>query len=109
MDESLEDVMSDLTSFVAFESGAIFTLLEQFLLTMVSNQSRYDQWLLEFTESEERGRVLFFDEFDPFNPEASGADCAHCHSGLDFLATSATMDSIDAVGIHARMANSRAT
>ena len=54
---------------------------------MVSNQSRYDQWLLgevEFTESEERGRVLFFDEFDPFNPETSGADCAHCHSGLDF-------------------------
>lgn len=61
--------------------------LEQFLLTMVSNQSKYDKWLFgeaELTESEERGRALFFDEFDPFNPETSGADCAHCHSGLDF-------------------------
>lgn len=100
MDESLEDVMAKLAEdpeYVdqfrrAFESAAISEdhiarALEQFLFTMVSNQSRYDQWLLgevEFTESEERGRVLFFDEFDPFNPEASGADCAHCHSGLDF-------------------------
>ena len=61
--------------------------LEQFLLTMVSNRSRYDQWLMgevELTESELRGYDLFFDEFDPFNPEVSGADCAHCHSGLDF-------------------------
>lgn len=61
--------------------------LEQFLFTMVSNQSRYDLWLLgegTLSTSEERGRILFFDEFDPFNPETSGADCAHCHSGLDF-------------------------
>ncbi len=49
--------------------------LEQFLLTLISNQSRYDQWLLgeaSLTLSEDRGRALFFDEFDPFNPELSG-------------------------------------
>ena len=59
MDESLEDVMAKLAEdpdYVdqfrrAFESGAISEdhiarALEQFLFTMVSNQSRYDQWLL---------------------------------------------------------------
>lgn len=100
MDESLEDVMAKLNAdpvyrdqfkraFDAEEvsSDLMARALEQFLFSMVSNQSKYDHWLLgevELTESEERGRVLFFDEFDPFNPETSGADCAHCHSGLDF-------------------------
>ena len=100
MDESLEDVMVKLGSDQAYvdqfkrafdaeevNADLIARALEQFLFSMVSNQSRYDRWLLgevQLTESEERGRVLFFDEFDPFNPETSGADCAHCHSGLDF-------------------------
>jgi len=100
MDESLENVILKLGAEQAyadqfkraFDSEVvteelIAKALEQFLFSMVSNQSRYDRWLLgevELTESEERGRMLFFDEFDPFNPEGSGADCAHCHSGLDF-------------------------
>ncbi len=100
MDESLENVVVKLGAMQeysdqfkrAFDSEVISSdgmakALEQFLFTMVSNQSRYDQWLLgelTLTESEERGRQLFFDEFDPFNQEVSGADCAHCHSGLDF-------------------------
>ena len=100
MDESLEDVIVKLNgdteyreefkrAFDAEEVTAdlLARALEQFLFSMVSNQSKYDHWMLgevELTESEERGRVLFFDEFDPFNPEMSGADCAHCHSGLDF-------------------------
>jgi cytochrome c peroxidase len=75
--------------------------LEQFLLTLISNQSRYDQWLLgeaSLTLSEDRGRALFFDEFDPFNPELSGADCAHCHSGLDFSSHQFGNNGLDAEG-----------
>lgn len=60
--------------------------LEQFMLTMVSNNSKYDQYLkgsASLTEAEERGRVLFFSEFDPFG-SARGAECFHCHAGHNF-------------------------
>lgn len=61
--------------------------LEQFMFSIVSHDSKYDQWkagLVEFTESEERGRLLFEAEYNPFFPEFSGADCAHCHGGANF-------------------------
>lgn len=61
--------------------------LEAFMHTIVSNQSKYDRYLAgqaQLTESEERGRQLFFTEYNPFFPELSGADCAHCHSGSNF-------------------------
>lgn len=61
--------------------------MEQFMMTLVSNNSKYDKYLAgeeELTESEERGRVLFFAEYNPFFPEDSGADCAHCHGGFNF-------------------------
>lgn len=60
--------------------------LEQFMLTMVSNNAKYDKWKrgeATLTDSEERGRVLFFTEFDPFGSER-GAECFHCHSGFNF-------------------------
>ena len=61
--------------------------MEQFMSTMVSTQSKYDRYiagLVTLSESEERGRQLFFAEYNPFFPEVSGADCAHCHSGFNF-------------------------
>lgn len=61
--------------------------MEQFMLSIVSYDSKYDQYLagkLELSESEERGRVLFETEYNPFFPEMSGADCAHCHGGANF-------------------------
>jgi cytochrome c peroxidase len=61
--------------------------MEQFMLTIVSNQSKYDQYLagqVQLTASEERGRILFSAEYNPFFPELSGADCAHCHGGANF-------------------------
>lgn len=61
--------------------------LEQFMFSIVSDNSRYDQYLrgeLTLTDSEERGRVLFFAEYNPAFPNLSGADCAHCHSGSNF-------------------------
>ena len=61
--------------------------LEQFMYSIVSNNSKYDKFLAKevtLTESEERGRKLFFTEYDPFMPANSGADCAHCHGGPNF-------------------------
>tara|TARA_B110000046_G_scaffold16912_1_gene16142 strand:+ start:6298 stop:7407 length:1110 start_codon:yes stop_codon:yes gene_type:complete len=61
--------------------------MEQFMNSIVSNQSKYDQYLSgtsSLNESEERGRELFFAEYNPSFPETSGADCAHCHSGFNF-------------------------
>ncbi|MDX5429390.1 MAG: cytochrome-c peroxidase, partial [Bacteroidota bacterium] len=61
--------------------------LEQFMNSIVSVNSKYDRFLagLEtLTESEARGKKLFFTEYNQFFPDSSGADCAHCHSGLNF-------------------------
>ena len=61
--------------------------MEQFMLSVVSYESKYDKFLageVQLTESEERGRELFFQEFNPFFPDQSGADCAHCHGGANF-------------------------
>lgn len=100
MDESLEDVVAKLgeqstyqDQFVrAFEDGEInpeniSLALEQFMLSVVSYNSKYDRFLrgeVSLTESEERGRVLFETEFNPGFPELSGADCQHCHGGINF-------------------------
>ena len=68
-------------------SDLISLALEQFMFSIVSSNSRYDQYLrgeLELTESENRGRELFFAEYNPYFPDLSGADCAHCHSGSNF-------------------------
>jgi len=61
--------------------------LEQFMNSIVSNKSKYDRYLNDttvFTASEKRGRRLFFEDYNPFFPNQSGADCAHCHSGDNF-------------------------
>ncbi|NUO02626.1 MAG: hypothetical protein HUU01_18625, partial [Saprospiraceae bacterium] len=60
--------------------------MEQFMLTMVSYNSKYDQYLrgaATLTPAEERGRELFFSEFDPFGSE-KGGECFHCHGGHNF-------------------------
>lgn len=61
--------------------------LEQFMNSVVSSNSKDDKYLrgeLALTASEERGRALFFTEYNPFFPDLSGADCAHCHGGSNF-------------------------
>jgi cytochrome c peroxidase len=60
--------------------------LEQFLLTLISQESRFDQAarkVAELTESEKRGLQLFVTEFDP-KRGLRGADCFHCHGGTLF-------------------------
>lgn len=100
MHETLDNVVSKLNASQKYKdqfvrafgsseinSSKVSLALEQFMMTIVSFDSKYDQYLagkLVLTESEERGRKLFFAEFNPFFPELSGADCAHCHSGPNF-------------------------
>lgn len=100
MDETLENVVARLQAndmYVqqfkkAFGTTKIDTLLiskalEQFMNSIVSNHSKYDAYLAgtaTLTPEEERGRFLFFTEYNPSFPSASGADCQHCHGGANF-------------------------
>ena len=100
MNETLENVITKLGADTlytsqfkrAFDGGAITSLnislaLEAFMMSIVSDNSKYDRYLAgteTLTASEENGRVLFFAEYNEFFPATSGADCAHCHSGTNF-------------------------
>lgn len=60
--------------------------IEQFEFVMISNNSKYDRWKrgeVNLTDAEERGRQLFFTEFDPFGLK-KGAECFHCHATFNF-------------------------
>jgi cytochrome c peroxidase len=96
MNESLERVVSKLEKESAYREsferafGAheitpdrIARALEQFLLTLVSQESKFDRAarrLTELTAEEKRGLKLFVTEFDPAR-NLRGADCFHCHGG----------------------------
>ncbi len=100
MNETLENVIAKLTNSKMYRDqfsrafgrdeinvDNMAKALEQFMISIVSYDSKYDQWkagLVELTESEERGRLLYETEFNPFFPQFSGADCAHCHGGANF-------------------------
>jgi cytochrome c peroxidase len=96
MNETLERVVTKLAADAnypaqfkaAFGSSEITTnglalALEQFLLTLVSQESRFDhaaRKLVKLTSQEQRGLQLFVTEHDPARG-LRGADCFHCHGG----------------------------
>ena len=100
MNETLENVIAKLNNNQEYKDQFIRAFgddliteerislaLEQFMNSIVSVNSKYDKYLLgevTLSESEERGRALFFTEYNPFFPDQSGADCAHCHTGINF-------------------------
>lgn len=100
MDETLQNVVSKLQAKEIYRSQfekafgtdqvdtfLISKALEQFMNSIVSNQSKYDDYLAgvaSLTAEEERGRFLFFTEYNPAFPNATGADCQHCHGGANF-------------------------
>lgn len=100
MDETLENVVAKLSASQTYKdqfmrafgseevnSEKISLALEQFMNSITSTNSRYDDFLNDttvFNESEKRGLKLFNTEYNQFFPEQSGADCQHCHSGLNF-------------------------
>ncbi len=60
--------------------------LEQFLLTLVAADSKFDRSLrgqAQLTEEEQQGFALFVTEYDPVRGKR-GADCFHCHGGALF-------------------------
>lgn len=99
MDESLENVIQkikDDSSYAslftsAFGSGEINSTniglsLENFLLTRISLDSKFDQSVqgkVALSPEEKRGFELFFTESEP-RLGKYGADCFHCHGGALF-------------------------
>lgn len=72
--------------------------MEQFEFTMISNKSKYDRYLAgteTLSDSEERGRVLFTTEYDPFSGQ-KGGECFHCHAGFNFTNDSYMNNGLDA-------------
>lgn len=72
--------------------------LEQFLLTIVSGDSKFDRFALglaELTAEEQRGLELFRTEYDPRRGQL-GADCFHCHGGPLFQSQSFANNGLDA-------------
>jgi cytochrome c peroxidase len=70
----------------SIDAHKISLALEQFMMIIVSHNSRYDKFLkgeVSLTDEEERGRTLFFGETDPQN-NLKGAECFHCHGGFNF-------------------------
>ena len=60
--------------------------IEQFLLSQISADSRFDRAVkgeAELSELEKKGLKLFFTEHDP-RRKLYGADCFHCHGGSLF-------------------------
>jgi len=100
MNESLDNVIAKLSNSQMYQdqftrafgsqdvtAEKMSLALEQFMLSIVSYDSKYDKFLAgegQLSESEERGRLLFETEYSPFFPEFSGADCVHCHGGANF-------------------------
>ncbi len=100
MDETLPSVVGKLSQSQTYKdqfkrafgsdeitSEKMALAMEQFMNSIVSHNSKYDQYLAgttQLTATEERGRQLFFKEYNQFLPDSSGADCAHCHGGANF-------------------------
>ncbi len=81
--------------------------LEQFLLTLVSNQAKFDRTLAgqaKFTAQEQRGFELFVTEYDPARGKL-GADCFHCHGGVLFSDFAAKNNGLDLVAADAGAQN----
>lgn len=98
MRESLDHVVTKLSTVedrarfqAAFGSSEITAdrvarALEQYLLTLVSYDSKFDRVIQgkeSFTAAEQRGFELFHTEYDPAHG-LYGADCFHCHGGVLF-------------------------
>ncbi|MGC4014160.1 MAG: cytochrome c peroxidase [Luteolibacter sp.] len=79
------------------DSDAIARALEQFLLTQVSADSKFDRAMrgeASLTEEEERGARLFNTEYDPGRGQY-GADCFHCHGGPMFQSMAFANNGLD--------------
>jgi cytochrome c peroxidase len=110
MHESLSNIVSKLTADADYPqlfadafgtpeitADRIARTLEQFLLTQVSCDSKFDRVIAgeaKFTALEQRGFILFHTEYDPRRGQF-GADCFHCHGGPLFQSQSFANNGLD--------------
>ncbi len=98
MGESLENVLAKLKAEPSYpaefkkahgeeiSADTLAKSLEQFLLTLVSQDSKFDRAVrkqVELTQEEKQGLSLFVTEHEPARG-LRGADCFHCHGGTLF-------------------------
>ena len=79
------------------DADRIARALEQFLLTLVSDDSKFDRSLRgeeNLTDEEQLGFKLFNTEYDPQRGQR-GADCFHCHGGPLFQSTAFANNGLD--------------
>ncbi len=84
--------------------------LEQYLLTLVAADSKFDRALrgaAELTTEEKRGFELFATEYDPAR-DRRGADCFHCHGGALFTDFAMKNNGLDLAAIDAGRARTTA-
>jgi len=68
---------------VGVTTNRVALALEQFLLTLLSQDSKFDRAarkLTQLTPQEQQGLQLFITEYDPARG-LRGGDCFHCHGG----------------------------
>jgi cytochrome c peroxidase len=97
---------------VEINAERISFALENFMMSILSIDSKYDKFLrgeLTLSAPEERGRTLFFGEYNEFFPTTSGADCAHCHSGGNFENDQYMNNGLDLEGAFADLGREEAT
>ncbi|MCB1098421.1 MAG: cytochrome C peroxidase [Verrucomicrobiae bacterium] len=85
-DDSYRDAFRRASGEAGITSTKLALALEQFLLTLVSQDAKFDRAVRKldtFTPDESRGLELFLTEFDPARG-MRGADCFHCHGGTLF-------------------------
>jgi cytochrome c peroxidase len=90
-----KDYLQKAFSESTFDEVLIGKALEQFMLSIVSADSKFDRVMLgleTFTNEEKVGQVVFNseaiplkEEADPNNPQNFGADCFHCHGNSLFM------------------------
>lgn len=93
MHETLEGVEKKL----GMTRDQIARSLEQYLLTLVSQEAKFDRVMRgteKFTAAEQRGFDLFHAEYDP-RRGMFGADCFHCHGGPLFQSTAFANNGLD--------------
>ena len=98
MNETMPNVVKKLaTDYDNITEERIALALEQFLLSLISQNSKFDRAvrkLDKFTPQEQRGLQLFITEHDPKN-NLFGADCFHCHGGTLFTDHRFTNNGLD--------------
>jgi cytochrome c peroxidase len=85
-DDGMQTAFTKAFGSPGISSERIAKALEQHLLTLISQDSKFDRALRKLetlSASEARGLQLFVTEFDP-KRGLRGADCFHCHGGMLF-------------------------